>query len=329
MMRTTPLGRWAPGSWPETPLPETAKLDPRWMDSARELARQAAAVAPNFNIDKWSAVYEERRIADLTFMPARLDRDKDHVDDRTDPGPNTWDRPLARALSTQGFPLITPDTHLQRDSDSALVIAHVDADGRVVRTDEAWQARIAADGVFECSSYGRVRYVPGDPGYYRNSSYTIPDTDPRWTSTMMGVVAAGVPMVTCAFATLAELEQGYARRPLGFACLPARVDPGYRRWPAVKNDSGSSRLTPFGGRWRLPPNWVISDAKPRLVRFYEQVARDWGVVLIDTGGSLAFRAVPGSSPYLDGKASWQAAQLFPWGSLQLLAPGSSAYPVLT
>jgi hypothetical protein len=183
------------------------------------------------------------------------------------------------------------------------------------RTDtiwEFWRLRQAPDG-WHAVWGGRMTGVSTDPGFYTGAQA-------NWGATATDLPLAG------GLVTLADLRRGRIDHALSFAVNTARA--GAWAWPAQHSDGGASgsNTVPEGARFRLDPAVDVASLNlPPLVRMIAEAAQHYGMIVRDTGGSIAFYGEDpgptGADPYpalLSGLASWDALRGFPWNRLQLV-----------
>jgi hypothetical protein len=177
---------------------------------------------------------------------------------------------------------------------------------------EFWRMHQASDG-WHAAWGGRLGGVSYSPGFYSGAQA-------NW-----GATATDLPLVG-GLITLADLRRGRIDHALSFAVNAARA--GAWSLPAQHSDGAASgsNTVPEGARFRLDPALNVGSlGLPPLVSMIAEAAQRYGMIVRDTGGSIAFYGEDptptGADPYpalLDGLTSWDALRGFPWSRLQLL-----------
>jgi hypothetical protein len=193
------------------------------------------------------------------------------------------------------------------------------SDGQMVvwqpSTDSMWEFWRAYQllGIWHASWGGRMSDVSTDPGYYASN----------W-----GATATSLPVIGGVM-RIAELQSGTIPHALALAIPRARAS--VFSWPAQRTDGtvGSTTAIPEGTRFRLDPTLDLSTLQMApVVRAMAVAAQRYGIVVRDTGGSVAFYGEDptptGSNPYtgtnglFGGLSPAQLLAQFPWQHLQAL-----------
>jgi hypothetical protein len=177
---------------------------------------------------------------------------------------------------------------------------------------EFWQLRLSAGG-WHAAWGGRMDGVSSGPGFF-------PAQRPNW-----GTAATGLPLVG-GLITPRELRSGRIDHVLSLGVPKTRRGDFSR--PARRTDGVSpcAHAVPEGARFRLDPALDIDSlGLPPAVAALAHAAQQYGIVVRDQSGSVAFYAQNASSlpsdPYpalFGGKAPWDLLAQFPWSRLQLV-----------
>ena len=184
-------------------------------------------------------------------------------------------------------------------------------------TDTMWEFWRAYKllGTWHAKWGGRMTSVSASPGYYSDPS--------NWGATGTSLPLLGGLM------RIAELQAGTIDHALAIAVPETMAD--VYSWPAQRSDgaSTSSLALPEGLRFRIDPAFDLSSVQMSpLAREMAVAAQRYGIVIRDTGGSVAFYAEDptptGSDPYdgpggiFGGVSPAQALAQFPWDHLEAL-----------
>jgi hypothetical protein len=302
-----------------------------------ELGRQAtlyAGLKPWVNYRQYTAPPTEVP-GEQPLVPCRLMRD-----DWNGTVP-TWGKDVER-VAAAGLPI--PDgwvpntgtdhegTFLQRDVPLR--------DGRVVDTYyEAWLMRpnTGVDaGAFPwvVGWCGRAVDCARSPGHYRwNSTGSPSDPLSAWQSPYEGVTATSIFMRDTQL-TLPDLRRGYCDHALNFTVMQSMWR-SPARWPAQRTDGAYSVPVEEGMRLFLPAGYQVPGG---LHPVGECVVRSmilsgprgqggWGLVVVDQGGSLGIRAVPGVEAFwAAGTPVYALLAGVPWQDIIVAAEGSDSAP---
>ncbi len=144
---------------------------------------------------------------------------------------------------------------------------------------------------------------------------------------MYGATATGLP-VAGGTILLRELQFGNIPHALALNIVRPKLWK-YYAWPAQRSDgfyTGGNAIME-GQRFRLPPNVTINPTWPPLLKMMVVAARDYGLVVRDQGGCVAFSAEDTTqygyngriSQFYSGLTPGQIAAKFPWSQLKALA----------
>jgi hypothetical protein len=196
------------------------------------------------------------------------------------------------------------------DADAAMVIWQPCTD----RMWEFWRARLASDG-WHAAYGGAMTGVSQNVGYFPRN--------PGW-----GATATGLPLLG-GLIRIGELRMG--RIPHAVAVDIPDPRAGVFAWPAQRTDgtSADSGAIPEGTRFRLDPSLDLSKLQMSpVVRALARAAQEYGMIVIDRAGAVAFSAEDptptGGNPYagptgfFGGRTPGQLLQQFPWSALQVI-----------
>lgn len=206
---------------------------------------------------------------------------------------------------------------------------------------ELWRLRPADPATNDGFTYtaqagGRMSYVHSNPGHWVNRTHgaayptlNYSNGQPLSASDRAtfedhtwGATAAKLPRTELEV-TKEDVQAGVIAHALAFQLPAGSIRKGLV-WPAQGYDGYASSGIPEGARFRLDPltSCALTYALASMIC---AAARDYGVVLADRGGSLAFYATPDVDP-LVGVAKSVLLRDFPFGQLERLAVGSDATP---
>jgi hypothetical protein len=206
---------------------------------------------------------------------------------------------------------------------------------------EFWRARSLSDG-WHAGWGGRIQNVSTSPGHYRdilNTNRLCAGPTVTWCERhIWGGPSARIPNLV-GLMTIAQLESGHVDHALTIA-LPNNLQNAWS-WPAQGTDGPGNSIIPQGARFRVDPNldlnaWFASLKNPDgsqrpippILRMITVAAQRYGLVVVNTGGSVSFYAEnwrPSGNNVYDGPGglfgglrSWQFTVDFPWEHLQAL-----------
>jgi hypothetical protein len=148
-----------------------------------------------------------------------------------------------------------------------------------------------------------------------------------------GATATGLSLLS-GLITIGELRRGRIDHALALA-IP-RTRSSWWTSPAQRTDGwvGNETGVPAGARFRLDPNLDIAALKlPRALEIIARAAQEYGIVVRDSAGSVAFVAedpapygLPNPYPELLGESPLTLLRKFPWNRLQLMPMSLRTYP---
>jgi hypothetical protein len=296
---------FAAGSPWNSPLPETAAVDPSSAALVSRLAQQAEHTV-GFNTTEWSVpIY--RVPAGQPTVRVTLD------------GPNRY---LQQAWAAVPLP---PTARPAAGTDAHLVVWQPSTDTMW----EFWRMQLEIDG-WHAGYGGRIVEAEENPGYY----LALDDgkgevAEQSW----WGATATGLPL-PAGLVTLDDVRCGEINHALALA-LP-EIRKGVIAWPAERGDGRSldPDSIPEGARLRLDPRLDLSKlSMPPITRMLAQAAQRYGLIVRDGGGAVALYGEDpkpyGSNPWptlLEGLKPWQFMPRFPWSHLQVLKMQLQSYP---
>jgi hypothetical protein len=301
-IRTSPpdCGRFfAPDSvWNER-LTDDAPIDPRSEVLVAELRRQ---VEQNYQSGFGPEINARQYGVPIYTVPKAQPTTRVTVDQT---GAHT--RELRDAFASVPLP---PDARPAQGTDRHLVVWQPQTDTMW----EFWNLQRRGDQWF-AGWGGWMRRVSRNAGYFAPTPRGV-----EW-----GATATGLPLVG-GLMTVAELQQGRIEHALAFALPEARANV----WvvPAQRTDGklDSPNAIPEGARFRIDPALDLDQLDlPPMTRMIAQAVQDYGMILRDQAGVVAFYgedpASAGADPYgelLGGRSAADALRAFPWDRLQLL-----------
>jgi hypothetical protein len=181
---------------------------------------------------------------------------------------------------------------------------------------EFWQLHKDSSGNWHTSWGGKMNNVSSNPGYY---------------AAPYGATATSLP-VGAGVITLQEQWDGVINHALALAIPHPKA--GTFVFPAQRGDGDSTSDTaiPEGTRFRLPASLNIDALNlPRETAMMAKAAQNYGIVVVDGAGAVAFRAEDpylyrqqyGFDPYgyvFGGQSPSQLLGVFPWAQLQVVQP---------
>jgi hypothetical protein len=181
---------------------------------------------------------------------------------------------------------------------------------------EFWQLHTDASGNWHATWGGKMTNVSSNPGYY---------------PAPYGATATSLP-VGAGVMTLQEESDGVINHALALAIPHPKA--GTFVYPAQRGDGDSTSDTaiPEGTRFRLPASLNIDALNlPRQTAMMAKAAQKYGIIVVDGGGAVAFRAEDpylyrqqyGVDPYgylFGGQWANQLLGQFPWAQLQVVQP---------
>jgi hypothetical protein len=186
---------------------------------------------------------------------------------------------------------------------------------------------------YTASDGGRMSYVHSNPGHWvtrsNGAAYPGLPTDPAKRATFedhtWGATAAKLPRLELEV-TKEDVQAGVIAHALAFQLPPKYILKG-KVWPAQSYDGYATTGIPQGARFRIAPltNCALTYRVASLVC---AAVRDYGAVLADRGGALAFYGAPDVHPFL-GVARSKLFADFPFSGMERLQVGSDATPTPT
>jgi hypothetical protein len=179
---------------------------------------------------------------------------------------------------------------------------------------EFWGAERRSDG-WHARYGGRIRSMSSNPGYYTDP--------PEW-----GATATSIPMLG-GLIRVDELRRGRIGHGLAIAIPQPRKD--VFSWPAQRTDGtyDNADAIPEGTRFRIDPRVNLDELRMSpVVRMMAEAVQDYGMVVRDKAGSVAFYAedptplgadpYAGSTGFFDNRYPSALLADFPWQYLQAL-----------
>lgn len=282
---------FADSSFWNAPLPADAPIDPSSSAYVSALRNQVAAYGTWINTDRYSVpVYT---------APAGAPTVRVVLD--------SFDPQLQQAFEQVPIPA---GAQPAAGNDAQMVVWQP-------ATDTMWEFWRAYKllGTWHAGWGGRMTNVSASAGYYSDPA--------NWGATGTSLPLLGGLM------RIAELQSGTIDHALAIAVPETTAD--VYSWPAQRSDgtSHSSLALPEGIRFRIDPAFDLSTVQMSpLARTMAVAAQRYGIVIRDTGGSVAFYAEDptptGSDPYdgpggiFGGVSPAQALAQFPWDHLEAL-----------
>jgi hypothetical protein len=282
---------FAPTSFWNAPLADSAPLDPLSRTYVADLRRQVARHGPYLNTTAYSTpVYT---------VGARQPRVRVQLD-------QFYPR-LQTAFERVPIP---PGARAARGTDGNMVVWQPS-------TDTLWEfyrARNAADG-WHAFYGGKMTGVSRNPGHF---------TEPRlWGATATSISLLG------GLIRIDELRSGRIDHALAMAIPNIRKD--VFSWPAQRSDGkvDSPTAIPEGARFRIDPDVDLDRLRMApVVRVMAEAAQKHGIVVRDGSAAVVFFAEDptptGRNPYRGRRGFFQARYIdkllkqFPWRHLQAL-----------
>jgi hypothetical protein len=282
---------FSPGSFWNTPLPDSAALD---ADSDGLVATLAAQVTEQ---KAWINTYQ---YSSPLYV---VGPDQPHVRVALDKPSSS----LSAAFASVPLP---PDVVPARGSDAQLVVWQPATDTmweffKLARRDDGWHANWG----------GRMTGMSSNPGWF---------VEKNW-----GATATGLPLLG-GLITLDDLRRGEIDHALALGVTRARSGvwswPARRTDGATDNPTA----IPEGARFRLDPKLDLDGlALPPLTRMIAEAAQRYGIVVRDkTGSSVTFEAEDatrfatdpwyGPGGWFGGRSPSAVLASFPWSRLQAL-----------
>jgi hypothetical protein len=283
---------FAASSFWNKPLADNAPIDPTSPALIADFQRQLNAAPPWINTNQYStSLYVVGR--DQPTVRVALD-DAARIDPRLQAA---WEK----------VPL-PADAKPAAGTDGTVVVWQPSTDTMW----EFWRLAKTDAGGWHAVYGGRMTDVSTNEG-----RYTAPRT---W-----GAAATGLPWLG-GLMRLSEIRANRFDHALAIAIPEARA--GVYSYPAQRTDGRSllPNTLPEGARMRLDPNLDIASlGLSPLVRAMAEAAQRYGIVVRDTGGSVAFYGedAPGNLYYgsgglFGGKLPDALLAAFPWSRLQVL-----------
>jgi hypothetical protein len=293
-LRGAEAAPFGPNSVWTAPLARSAPLASRTSAMVRELARQTTLSGGAWiDTSQWSSPFYT--------VPAGQPRVRVALDD------------YSPALQADFESVPLPDDALPaRGTDAHLALHQPGTDTYwefwgLARRSDGWHARWG----------GKIAHVSTSPGYF---PYPF------------GSTATGLPLAG-GLIRLDELRAGRIDHAL--AVNIPEPEANTFAWPASRTDGTATgpAAIPEGTRFRLDPNLDIDAlGLPRVTTVMARAAQQYGIVVTDRGGSVAFKAEDpaqfGSNPYpalFGGRAPDELLSRFPWQRLQVVRATSDVF----
>jgi hypothetical protein len=294
-------------AYPYTPVRGTDFFAPggvwnRQLSPNARLAKNSSSLAGTLN---WEQAYYGRWINTTSYSTGiytvPVDQPKVHVT------LDAYDPKLAAAFDQVPLP---PDAHPADGTDGHLVVWQPSTQTMW----EFWRLSLQSDG-WHAPWGGKMTSVSSNPGYYPNP---------------YGATASSLP-VAAGVITLQEEIDGVVNHALALSVPHPKS--GVFVFPAQRTDGDSTATNaiPEGTRFRLPASLNIDAlGLPRQTAMMAKAAQKYGIVVVDAGGAVAFKAEDpflytlqngiDPYPYVFGPQSPdQLLASFPWSQLQVVA----------
>ena len=301
---TSPFRFFAPDSVWNTPVPTTARLDPRSAGlvgafDAEIVYERQAKEPPSIN-----TIYYSVPVYTVPFsQPTVVVRLVNHKPERV----------LQSAWSAVPLP---PNAQPAAGGDKHLVVWQPSTD----RLWEFWHLEQTLSG-WQAGWGGAIQNVSSDSGAYGPEAW--PGAHPGWGASGSSLSIAG------GLITLEDLELGQINHALAMAIPNVRA--GAYASPAQRSDGNSTEplSLPEGAHLRLDPKLNLAALHlPPLTLMIARAAQRYGIVVRDNAAEVVFYAqdpIPtGTEPYIgpngyfEGKKAQELLASFPWGYLQVL-----------